>query len=168
MCLRVWRRGGLHAPAIRPPAGHRGSGCAAVGWLRLQQAAGFHCRLRLPRRLHLQALLLALAATLPDLHSPPGLPQPPPQTHSTPLPPLSLRRCPLLPLRAQTGVLTVRMLINNMRDIAVFGLRLGMFMMLCICIGTIYFDLGSSWEETYSRAALLFFTVAFLTFMSSE
>lgn len=66
----------------------------------------------------------------------------------------------------QTGVLTARMLTNNTRDIAVFGLRLGMFMMLCLCIGTIYYNLGSSWEETYSRAAMLFFIVAFLTFMS--
>lgn len=66
----------------------------------------------------------------------------------------------------QTGVLTVRMLVNNLRDIAVFGLRLGMFVMLCLCIGTIYFNLGRSWQETYSRAALLFFAVAFLTFMS--
>ncbi len=28
---------------------------------------------------------------------------------------------------------------------------------LCICMGTIFFDLGHSWKETFSRAAMLFF-----------
>ncbi|KAG2436775.1 hypothetical protein HXX76_006299 [Chlamydomonas incerta] len=66
----------------------------------------------------------------------------------------------------QVWVLTKRMLVNNWRNIAVFWLRLGMFLMLCICMGTIYFDLGYDWVGTYSRSALLFFVVAFLTFMS--
>lgn len=66
----------------------------------------------------------------------------------------------------QVYVLTERMLVNNWRNLAVFWLRLGMFLGLCICIGTIYFKLGKSWKDTYSRTALLFFTVAFLTFMS--
>ncbi|KAG2444072.1 hypothetical protein HYH02_009015 [Chlamydomonas schloesseri] len=66
----------------------------------------------------------------------------------------------------QVYVLTKRMLVNNWRNIAVFWLRLGMFLMLCICMGTIYFDLQHDWIGTYSRSALLFFVVAFLTFMS--
>jgi len=37
---------------------------------------------------------------------------------------------------------------------------------LCICIGTIFFDLGKSWKETFSRAAMIFFVAGFLTFMS--
>jgi len=28
---------------------------------------------------------------------------------------------------------------------------------LCICMGTIFFDLGNTWKETFSRAAELFF-----------
>lgn len=35
-----------------------------------------------------------------------------------------------------------------------------------ICIGTIYLRLGNTWLDSYSRTALLFFIVAFLTFMS--
>ncbi|KAG2485433.1 hypothetical protein HYH03_015813 [Edaphochlamys debaryana] len=66
----------------------------------------------------------------------------------------------------QVMVLTKRMFVNNWRNIAVFWLRLGMYVMLCICIGTIYFDLDNTWMGTYSRSALLFFVVAFLTFMS--
>ena len=38
--------------------------------------------------------------------------------------------------------------------------------MLCICMGTIYLKLDNSWLDTYSRASMLFFIVAFLTFMS--
>ncbi|GLC35641.1 hypothetical protein PLESTB_000000400 [Pleodorina starrii] len=66
----------------------------------------------------------------------------------------------------QTLVLSRRMLINNWRNIAVFWLRLGMYVMLCICIGTIYLKLGHDWVGTYSRASMMFFVVAFLTFMS--
>ncbi|GIL56549.1 hypothetical protein Vafri_11897 [Volvox africanus] len=66
----------------------------------------------------------------------------------------------------QVLVLTQRMLINNWRNIAVFWLRLGMYIMLCICIGTIYYKLGNDWVGTYSRSAMMFFVVAFLTFMS--
>ena len=39
------------------------------------------------------------------------------------------------------------------------------YIMLCICIGTIYFNLDNSWVGTYSRSAMMFFVVAFLTFM---
>ncbi|KAG2450898.1 hypothetical protein HYH02_004730 [Chlamydomonas schloesseri] len=66
----------------------------------------------------------------------------------------------------QVYVLTKRMLVNNWRNIAVFWLRLGMYVMLCICIGTIYYNLDNSWVGTYSRSAMMFFVVAFLTFMS--
>ncbi|GFR44953.1 hypothetical protein Agub_g6261 [Astrephomene gubernaculifera] len=66
----------------------------------------------------------------------------------------------------QALVLTRRMLTNNWRNIAVFWLRLGMYIMLCICIGTIYYHLDASWVGTYSRASMVFFVVAFLTFMS--
>ncbi|EFJ40488.1 hypothetical protein VOLCADRAFT_99753 [Volvox carteri f. nagariensis] len=66
----------------------------------------------------------------------------------------------------QVAILTKRMLVNNWRNIAVFWLRLGMYIMLCICIGTIYLKLGNDWVGTYSRAAMMFFVVAFLTFMS--
>ena len=37
---------------------------------------------------------------------------------------------------------------------------------LCICIGFIYFRLGDAWKDVFSRAALVFFVTAFLTFMS--
>ncbi|MEW5317657.1 MAG: hypothetical protein WDW38_008939 [Sanguina aurantia] len=66
----------------------------------------------------------------------------------------------------QAMVLSRRTLVNNYRNIGLYGLRLAMFVMLCLCIGTIYLKLGNTWLDSYSRTALLFFIVAFLTFMS--
>eukprot|EP00798_Chlamydomonas_sp_ICE-L_P028073 gene28073-31177_t len=66
----------------------------------------------------------------------------------------------------QNMVLTQRLFVNNVRNIGVFWLRLGMYIMLCICMGTIFFDQGTAWIDTYSITAMLFFIVAFLTFMS--
>ena len=68
---------------------------------------------------------------------------------------------------SQTAVLTQRFLTNNARDIGVFWMRLAMYFMLCLCIAFIYFRMDHSWRNVYSRAALLFFCVAFLCFMSS-
>ena len=66
----------------------------------------------------------------------------------------------------QTGVLTARTFVNDYRNVGIFWMRLGMYMMLCLAIAFIYFQLGDSWKDVYSRAALLFFVVAFLCFMS--
>ena len=66
----------------------------------------------------------------------------------------------------QTLVLTERSLLNNKRDPIIFWLRCAMFIMLCICIGFIYFQMKHTWKDVFSRTALLFFTTAFLTFMS--
>ncbi|MEW5317655.1 MAG: hypothetical protein WDW38_008937 [Sanguina aurantia] len=57
----------------------------------------------------------------------------------------------------QAMVLSQRTLVNNYRNIGLYGLRLAMFVMLCLCIGTIYLKLGNSWLDSYSRTALLFF-----------
>lgn len=66
----------------------------------------------------------------------------------------------------QAMVLTERALKNNLRDLSVYGMRVAMFSMLCICIGFVYFQLNRQWKAVYSRASLLFFVTAFLTFMS--
>ena len=54
----------------------------------------------------------------------------------------------------------------SFRDIGVFWLRLGMYVGLCLALGTIYFQLDMSWDEAGGRAGLLFFTLSFLTFMA--
>ena len=66
----------------------------------------------------------------------------------------------------QTSILTYRTFLNNWRNVGLFWMRLAMYIVLCLAIGFIYFQLGNSWKDVYSRAALLFFVVAFLTFMA--
>lgn len=66
----------------------------------------------------------------------------------------------------QTPILTYRTLLNNWRNVGLFWMRLAMYTMLCLCIAFVYFQMGDSWKDVYSRAALLFFVVAFLTFMA--
>ncbi|PSC72150.1 ABC transporter G family member 11-like [Micractinium conductrix] len=66
----------------------------------------------------------------------------------------------------QTSVLTYRTFLNNLRNVGVFWMRLAMYVMLCLGVAFVYFQLGNSWKDVFSRAALLFFVVAFLTFMS--
>ena len=38
--------------------------------------------------------------------------------------------------------------------------------MMCVMIGTVYLFLGQTWKDVYSFASMLFFIVAFLTFMA--
>lgn len=45
----------------------------------------------------------------------------------------------------QALTLTMRSLTNMNRDFGYYWLRLGMYIVLCIAIGTIYFDAGSSY-----------------------
>jgi hypothetical protein len=66
----------------------------------------------------------------------------------------------------QTAVLTARTAVNNWRNVGLFWMRLAMYIMLTLCISFVYFQLGTSWKDVFSRAALLFFVVAFLTFMA--
>ena len=66
----------------------------------------------------------------------------------------------------QTAVLTQRSLTNNLRDVGVFWARLVMYLCLCGVCAFVYFRMGHTWQDVYSRAAILFFTAAFLVFMS--
>ena len=70
------------------------------------------------------------------------------------------------PALLQIGVLTQRTFVNNVRDLGVFWIRVVMYSFLCLVIGFLYFRMSHSWRNVYSRAALLFFVCAFLTFMS--
>jgi len=66
----------------------------------------------------------------------------------------------------RAAALTWRTLLDYVRNLGVFWMRVAMYVLLCICIGTIYFDMGKEWIEVQSRANLMFFVTAFLTFMS--
>jgi len=63
--------------------------------------------------------------------------------------------------------LTRRTFLSNVRNIGIFWLRVIMYLLLCICMGTVFFDLGKDFRGgVQGRASLLFFVVAFLTFMA--
>ncbi|KAI5075196.1 hypothetical protein GOP47_0009272 [Adiantum capillus-veneris] len=51
------------------------------------------------------------------------------------------------------------------RDIAYYWFGLFMYTMLSICVGTIYFKLGQSFDDIQARAGLFIFVTAFSTFM---
>ncbi|XP_074270866.1 ABC transporter G family member 1-like [Silene latifolia] len=66
----------------------------------------------------------------------------------------------------QCLLLTKRSIVNMYRDQGYYRLRLVMYIAVCICIGTIYHDLGNSYSSIQARALLFGFISGFLTFMS--
>ncbi|MCI34507.1 ABC transporter G family member 11-like, partial [Trifolium medium] len=52
------------------------------------------------------------------------------------------------------------------RDLGYYWLRLGIYVALAISLGTVYYDLGTSYGSIKDRGSLLSFVSGFLTFMS--
>ncbi|XP_077247206.1 white-brown complex-like protein [Tasmannia lanceolata] len=66
----------------------------------------------------------------------------------------------------QTFTLTKRSLLNMSRDFGYYWLRLLIYILLTICIGTIYFDVGTGYNSILARGACASFVFGFVTFMS--
>ncbi|XP_021714210.1 ABC transporter G family member 11-like isoform X2 [Chenopodium quinoa] len=66
----------------------------------------------------------------------------------------------------QSIVLTKRSFVNMYRDLGYYWLRLGIYIALCLCVGTIFYDIGLSYGSIQARGAMLMFVAAFLTFMA--
>ncbi|URE08846.1 ABC-2 type transporter [Musa troglodytarum] len=66
----------------------------------------------------------------------------------------------------QTRVLTRRSFVNMYRDLGYYWLRFAIYVALCLCVGTIYYDVGHSFGSIQARGSMLMFTAAFLTFMA--
>ncbi|KAI3843114.1 hypothetical protein MKW92_037988 [Papaver armeniacum] len=66
----------------------------------------------------------------------------------------------------QSFVLTRRSFVNMYRDLGYYWLRLGIYVSLCLCIGTIFYDIGHSFGSIQARGAMLMFVTTLLTFMS--
>ncbi|KAL9229740.1 hypothetical protein vseg_005175 [Gypsophila vaccaria] len=66
----------------------------------------------------------------------------------------------------QSIVLTKRSFVNMYRDLGYYWLRLGVYIALCLCVGTIFHDIGHSYGSIQARGAMLMFVAAFLTFMA--
>ncbi|KAB1226067.1 ABC transporter G family member 11 [Morella rubra] len=66
----------------------------------------------------------------------------------------------------QCLVLTKRSFVNMYRDLGYYWLRLAVYIALCLCVGTIFYDIGSSYGSIQARGSMLMFVAAFLTFMA--
>ncbi|XXG40428.1 hypothetical protein AAC387_Pa01g1148 [Persea americana] len=66
----------------------------------------------------------------------------------------------------QSLVLTRRSGVNMYRDLGYYWLRLAIYIALCLCVGTIYHDIGMSYGSIQARGSMLMFVAAFLTFMA--
>ncbi|RCV12085.1 hypothetical protein SETIT_2G240500v2 [Setaria italica] len=66
----------------------------------------------------------------------------------------------------QSLVLTKRSFVNMYRDLGYYWLRFAIYIMLCICVGTIFYDVGNSYGSIQARGSMLNFVAAFLTFMA--
>ncbi|KAJ0981403.1 hypothetical protein J5N97_009658 [Dioscorea zingiberensis] len=68
--------------------------------------------------------------------------------------------------KTQCMVLTKRSFVNMYRDLGYYWLRFVIYMALCLCIGTIYYDIDYSYGSIQARGSMLMFVAGFLTFMS--
>ncbi|KAM3275931.1 hypothetical protein ACQJBY_044366 [Aegilops geniculata] len=66
----------------------------------------------------------------------------------------------------QSFVLTKRSFINMYRDLGYYWLRFAIYIALCLCCGTIFYDIGHSYGSIQARGSMLMFVGAFLTFMA--
>ncbi|KAM0859394.1 hypothetical protein ACQ4PT_047235 [Festuca glaucescens] len=66
----------------------------------------------------------------------------------------------------QSVVLTKRSFVNMYRDLGYYWLRFGIYVALCLCCGTIFYDIGHSYGSIQARGSMLMFVAAFLTFMA--
>lgn len=66
----------------------------------------------------------------------------------------------------QSVVLTKRSFVNMYRDLGYYWLRFAIYVALCLCVGTIYYDVGHSYGSIQARGSMLMFVAAFLTFMA--
>ncbi|GFY90846.1 white-brown complex-like protein [Actinidia rufa] len=76
------------------------------------------------------------------------------------------KKCNQAGLISQCIVLTKRSFVNMYRDLGYYWLRLAIYIALCLCVGTIFYDIGSSFGSIQARGSMLMFVAAFLTFMA--
>ncbi|KAL6639563.1 hypothetical protein ACP70R_023293 [Stipagrostis hirtigluma subsp. patula] len=63
-------------------------------------------------------------------------------------------------------VLTKRSLVNMNRDTGYYWLRFGIYIAICVSIGTIFLNVGYSFASIQARASMLMFTSTLLTMMA--
>ncbi|KAF3452508.1 hypothetical protein FNV43_RR02941 [Rhamnella rubrinervis] len=66
----------------------------------------------------------------------------------------------------QLTTLIRRSSVNMSRDVGYYWLRIMIYIVVSICVGTIYFDVGHSYTAIFARGACGAFITGFMTFMS--
>ncbi|KAI3929371.1 hypothetical protein MKW92_005105 [Papaver armeniacum] len=66
----------------------------------------------------------------------------------------------------QSFILTRRSFVNMYRDLGYYWLRLGVYVLVSVCLGTIFYDIGHSFGSIQARGSMLMFVATLLTFMS--
>ncbi|KAI3850883.1 hypothetical protein MKX03_035938 [Papaver bracteatum] len=66
----------------------------------------------------------------------------------------------------QSFVLTRKSFVNMYRDLGYYWLRLGVYVSVSVCLGTIFYDIGHDFGSIQARGSMLMFVATLLTFMS--
>lgn len=66
----------------------------------------------------------------------------------------------------QLTTLTRRSLVNMSRDVGYYWARIAIYLVVSICVGTIFFDVGNSYTAILARVSCGAFITGFMTFMS--
>ncbi|KAK6925577.1 ABC transporter-like, ATP-binding domain [Dillenia turbinata] len=66
----------------------------------------------------------------------------------------------------QLSTLTKRSIVNMSRDIGYYWVRIVVYIILSLCVGSIFYDIGTSYNSIAARAGCDGFLAGFMTFMS--
>ncbi|KAJ1379959.1 P-loop containing nucleoside triphosphate hydrolase [Sesbania bispinosa] len=66
----------------------------------------------------------------------------------------------------QLSTLTHRSFLNMSRDVGYYWIRITIYVALSLCVGTIFYEVGSSYRAIFARGACGAFISGFMTFMS--
>ncbi|KAJ9542661.1 hypothetical protein OSB04_029167 [Centaurea solstitialis] len=66
----------------------------------------------------------------------------------------------------QLTTLTKRSFVNMSRDVGYYWLRIVVYLVVSLCVGSVFFDIGTSYRATFARGACGGFISGFMIFMS--
>eukprot|EP01018_Ginkgo_biloba_P007517 Gb_05238 [translate_table: standard] len=66
----------------------------------------------------------------------------------------------------ESYVLTKRSFVNMYRDLGYYWLRVGIYIALSLCVGTVFYDVGQQYTSIQARGSMLMFVATYLTFMA--
>ncbi|KAF1885031.1 hypothetical protein Lal_00028920, partial [Lupinus albus] len=66
----------------------------------------------------------------------------------------------------QLSTLTKRSFVNMCRDVGYYWIRVTIYIALSVCVGTVFFEVGTSYNAIFARGACGAFISGFMTFMS--